>query len=340
MEANALGAPVVINIPAGTYQLTRTSPVDEQGGDLDLTSNVTLRGAGADQTILDGNGADRVLQVYWDRTVTVEGVTVRNGRTTEWGGGIYNVGTLSLTGSTVSGNTAERSGDGGGIYNLGTLSLTSSTASGNTARRGGGGIFNYGTLTLTNSTVTGNIASDAFGDGGGILNTGTLTLTNSTVSGNTARRGGGGIYNADVASLSFSTITRNTSHASAGGGILVEQGNLTLKGVILAGNTSESGIGPECSGSLISQGYNLIKSNADCQVIPQSTDILNQDPRLGLLADNGGPTQTHLPQAGSPVLDKVPASACTDLDGAPLSTDQRGTTRPQGRACDIGSVER
>jgi len=435
MEANALKTPAVIIIPAGTYKLTRTSTADEQGGDLDIKSNVTLRGAGAGQTILDGNGADRVLQIYKGATVRVEGVTIQNGEAGE-GGGIYNEGSLTLTNTTVSGNTAAPTGpllggSGGGIYNAGTLTLTNSTVSENTATDlfggRGGGIYNEGSLTLTNSTVSGNKA----GSGGGILNGGTLTLTNSTVSGNTGcgidnggsltltnstvsgntgggisnsggtltltnstvsgntgggifnsnrgtltltnstvsgnkagrgggiynigsgtltlinstvsgntatgEYGGGGIANAGSANLSFSTITNNQA-TSGGGGIRIYSGAVKLKGVILANNTS--GTGPECSGSLISHGYNLIKNIADCGFTVHPTDILNKDPLLGPLADNGGPTKTHLPAANSPVLDRVPSQECTALDGKVLSTDQRGVSRPQGTACDIGAVER
>ncbi len=47
-----------------------------------------------------------------------------------------------------------------------------------------------------------------------------------------------------------------------------------------------------------------------------------------------------MPNPGSPVLDKVPPSACTDLDGNRIGTDARGVKRPQGKACDIGAVER
>ena len=427
MEANALNlnTPVVINIPADTYQLTLTNGAEEERGDLDIRRDVTLRGAGAGQTILDGNAADRVLEIYEGATVSVEGVTIQNGKAVNdngggilnsgtltlkdstvsentaigntnnngHGGGIYNdsTGTLTLTNSTVSGNTAS---DGGGIYNYrGTLTLTDSTVSGNRAtgsNSGGGGIFNYeGTLTLTNSTVSGNAASDGAGGGilnyegtlnltdstvsentanyggggiaslgtltltnstvsgnaasggGGIASLGTLTLTNSTVSGNAVSGGGGGVYvYSGTANLSFSTLTGNQA-TSAGGGIYIDSGTGTvqLKGVILAGNTS-GGSGPECSGSLTSQGYNLIKDDAGCTVEqPQSTDITGQDPLLGPLADNGGPTKTHLPAEGSPVLDRVPTEHCT------LTTDQRGVSRPQPQdqqdaKCDIGAVER
>ncbi|MEB3336634.1 MAG: CHAT domain-containing protein, partial [Leptolyngbyaceae bacterium] len=131
------------------------------------------------------------------------------------GGGIYNRGTLTLTSSIVSGNTA--SDRGGGIANRysGTITLTDSTVIGNSASRNGGGISNYGTLTLSNSTVSGN---STFQHGGGISNYGSVTLSNSTVSGNSASDHGGGISNYDSVTLSNSTVSGNFA-ATHGGGI-------------------------------------------------------------------------------------------------------------------------
>ena len=60
---------------------------------------------------------------------------------------------------------------------------------------------------------------------------------------------------------------------------------------------------------------------------------------LGPLQDNGGPTMTHALGPGSVAIDHIPAVDCVDADGAPLTTDQRGVTRPQGDACDVGAVE-
>ena len=63
------------------------------------------------------------------------------------------------------------------------------------------------------------------------------------------------------------------------------------------------------------------------------------NPDLAPLAGNGGPTQTRLPQTGSPLIDGVPVASC-QADGATgVTTDQRGVTRPQGTGCDIGAVE-
>jgi hypothetical protein len=65
----------------------------------------------------------------------------------------------------------------------------------------------------------------------------------------------------------------------------------------------------------------------------------NTNPLLGPTANNGGPTPTDLPLLGSPAIDAVPLAYCSDAFGASVTTDQRGISRPQGPACDIGSAE-
>jgi hypothetical protein len=152
-------------------------------------------------------------------------------------GGIVNSGTLTLTNSTVSGNTADSTG--GGIYNTGTLTLTNSTVSQNEGHAGGG-IYNYGgTLTLTNSTVSGNSAGLKRTQyyGGGIYNDGVLTLTNTTVSENTAG-GGGGIDNRGSGTLTNSTVSGNTADSTGGG--IGNSDTLTLTNSTVSGNTADS----------------------------------------------------------------------------------------------------
>ncbi|MGB5413308.1 MAG: choice-of-anchor Q domain-containing protein, partial [Polyangiales bacterium] len=63
------------------------------------------------------------------------------------------------------------------------------------------------------------------------------------------------------------------------------------------------------------------------------------DPMLGPLADNGGPTETHALEEGSPAINQIPAADCVDEEGEPLTTDQRGLARPQGDSCDVGAFE-
>ncbi len=223
------------NCPAGSGADTITLQVDVTlSADLpQIASAITLEGGGH---FISGNNARRVLYIVNTGNLTLNATTVKDGKATSdpaYGGGIYNDGgTLTLTNSTVSGNTA--SYGGGGICNYGTATLTNSTVSGNTASSDGGGIYNYvGTLTLNNSTVSGNTASS---EGGGIYNYGTATLTNSTVSGNTASYGGG-IYNVGTLTLNNSTVSGNT--ASYGGGIS-NLGTLTLNNSTVSGNTASS----------------------------------------------------------------------------------------------------
>ena len=137
-------------------------------GNFTVGENLTLQGSGT----LSGTGFYGPVLTINSGTVSVNNLTIKNGDNTSGygGGGIFNgYGTLSLTNSTVSGNTATY--DGGGIFNYGTLTLTNSTVSGNSAAFYGGGIFNEYGLTLTNSTVSGNTAT--YYGGGGIFNYGT-----------------------------------------------------------------------------------------------------------------------------------------------------------------------
>ena len=213
-------------------------------GDLNIARNLTIRGPGASILSISGGKSGHVVFVVQGATVIISGLTFKNSKTSE--GFIENDGTLTLSNSTVSGNTATGNG-GGGIYNDGgMLTLSNSTVSGNTATGGGGGgIYNYGTLTLSNSTVSGNTVIGGI-SGGGIENGGTLMLSNSTVSGNTARDGGGGgIYNdlGGTLTLSNSTVSGNTATGGDGGGILNFDGVLTLTNSTISDNEASSGGG-------------------------------------------------------------------------------------------------
>src|SRR5262245_13428419 len=200
-EANALAGADIINVPAGMFTLTLAG-VDEDAattGDLDITEDLTLTGAGAAQTIIDGGGIDRILDIFGASAnsphVDIAKVTIENGTvqgTVLDGGGIWNNGTLTLTDSTLRDNTA---GDKGPGSNGG----PSSTGGIGQAGGSGGGIYNSGTLTLTNSVLSQNTGGaggtggdggpggtgGTGGSGGGIYNSGTLTVTASTFSLNT-----------------------------------------------------------------------------------------------------------------------------------------------------------
>jgi hypothetical protein len=252
------------------------------------------------------------------------------------------------------------------------LTLNNSTVAQNIAqsasvcRAFGGGIFNHlqGSMTIANSTIAENTVrattpcQPSFAgaaDGAGIANEGSLTVEQSTISRNSGeythptenecRSAGAGIFNkTDSASLivSNSTITSNRSTAgpncltgSYGAGVAREQSEsfMSIAGSIIAGNAAASK--PDISGFFTSGGYNLIGDSTGGSGYAQ-TDILNVDPLIGDLQDNGGPTLTHALLPGSPAID---AGDPNPVD--PPEWDQRGPGFPRivnGRI-DIGAFE-
>jgi hypothetical protein len=88
-------------------------------------------------------------------------------------------------------------------------------------------------------------------------------------------------------------------------------------------------------------GYNAvgIVSGAACAFSAANNDLVGVDPMIGTLADNGGPTLTMVPFAGSPLIDAGDPAGCRDSLGALLPKDQRGFARTAGLRCDIGAVE-
>jgi hypothetical protein len=272
------------------------------------------------------------------------------------GGGILlNTGSLVLNGSTVNGNFADEGGgiSNGGCLGLGSpcgaggqLTITNSTISGNSSYVTGSGIFNTNTATITGSTISNNGSSvnpydqPASVEGGGIESGGNLTITNSTIWGNSGTSGAGGIDAIGQINLAFVTIADNS-----GGGIRVPggDGQLTVKASLIAGNdighAVDCTIGDGATGT--SAGFNL-SDDASCASFFVGTGDLNST-AAGLdpsgLKNNGGPTQTVAVLPPSQAINAIPVVDCTDLSGNTVTTDQRGVRRPQGGACDIGAYE-
>ena len=246
-EANALAGDDVIILPSGTYTLTRTGLSEDASftGDLDVTSNLVIQGAGAGRTFIDANDIDRVLDVRPGAKLLLSGVTIRNGAEIN-AAGIRNAGTLELKDSIVTGNDASGASNslGGGIGNTsGTLTLSGVTVSQNTATVHGGGLYSSGgTVTITESTFSTN---SAISDGGGIsIVTGSLQITGSAVTGNTAGTDGGGLSaDAAVVTVTETTVIGNTATDDAGGLNVINSGQLRIFDSTITNNIASGGFG-------------------------------------------------------------------------------------------------
>jgi hypothetical protein len=319
----------------------------------------TIQGPGAGQIAISGDDADRILHMRslsGPFPVTISGLTLTHGNVSgQSGGAIYSYNAqLTISDAILSGNASEYGGGAVWAYSgLGTLTIENSTLTGNSAS-GGGAIYDVGTpLTIQNSTLSGNQAVSRGGAIGIDIPSAPSTIVDSTLTGNmstgnyTASRGGGiYIYGAYYGlTVSGSTVAGNS--AREGGGIFNHSAfaspSPVLNDVLVANNSVSVGA-PDLGGPFDS-AFSLIESTAGATVSDTvaGSDIIGQDPRLGPLSSNGGPTQTMTPLCGSPAIDKGSASSLTE--------DQRGLSRPVELAdypnstaagadgSDIGSVE-
>ena len=311
-------------------------------------------------------------------TIETSTIRRNTGSNEAFGGGVSNAGGVAIFDSTIRDNHVSGSGfetnGGGGIKSTDVLVLSNSTVRDNSSTIRGGGLWLTGVSSLSTSTVTGN-TSTAFDDPfatGGIHNQGLLeiarstisnnrggtagsisyerqgevsglTMTNTTVSQNQARgltdfvvTGGVALSvpkDAGPVSIVNSTISHNAipSNAffsfSAGGLQHLSSGPVELRNTIVANNAVQD---CDSSAHTMSLGHNLA-SDLSCN-FTAAGDMVDTDPQLGPLADNGGPTQTRRLNVGSPAIDAGDDVGCPAID-------QRGVTRPQGAACDIGAYE-
>ena len=236
-----------------------------------------------------------------------------------WGGGaIRNWGELSISESSFSDNSAER---GGVIYNWedGVLSISESSFSGNSAERGGV-IYNWedGVLSISESSFSGNSAEG----GGAIFNWGELSISDSTFSGNSADWGGA-INNGEDGELSISNSTFNGNSAFAVAGAIYNWGELSIINSIIAG-----GSGDACySEGRLKRNINNFIEDGSCSPAFQG------DPGLGELVVPADGSPAYYPLlVWSRAIDTGNNAYCSE-------TDQIGTARPQGIACDIGAYE-
>jgi parallel beta-helix repeat protein len=223
--------------------------LSDQGG----TQSITGPAAGV---TIDAGGKSRVFAIDRGVTASLSGLTITGGSDQRGGGGVYSDGALTLTGCTISGNSA---GFGGGLENDATATLQDCTISGNSATFSGGGLENDATATLQDCTISGNSAGNA----GGVYATGSLTLTDCTVSGNDADDGAGGLSadRSGSVTLTGCTISGNSAGVGDGGGILSSV-PVTLTGCTISGNSASRGGGLEIEATVTLQDCTISGNSA------------------------------------------------------------------------------
>jgi hypothetical protein len=328
------------------------------------TGNITLRGvtiAGGSGTG-DGAGLDETsnnaVTVTIDHSTFVNNVIGNTGGNRD--GGAVNMNsansTLIVNASSFLNNHADD--DGGAIdcnNSSQTITVTGSTFAGNSTSNisgSSGAAIDLESdnclLTMTNSTVTTNTSGDEAVINGENGND-TIKLIYSDIVNNTV---------SPVAPFTAHAIpvapasddpgpvhpekVRAQSDVQTANVEIATPANLTVFGSVIAAPHG----GPNCSDTsgapltgVTSAGYNFADDTSCGLTAATDKQAAGLDPLLGPLANNGGPTQTLLPAAGSPLIDAIAAAACQAGPAAGVTTDQRGITRPQGPGCEIGSVE-
>ena len=356
MQTNARVAAGQIDIllPPGVYLLTRpiSGANGADSGGLNLTAAlgvnqiVFLTGAGAANTIIDGNQLDGVLQIDAGRTALVQRLTIRNGnrRSPNSGGGIRSrADFLSVSDSVIELN---RAANGGGIAQEGgQLGIERSSIRSNNALNGGG--F-YSTSAATDTEIRNSVLHhNQSTNGGGLFVDGSRTaMVTSTVSNNVANTDGGGIFsNGNAGSTMFiesaSVIDNDADHdrdqlGGTGGGIydVLFGIRVDVRNSLIARNTYLGFFDDDCVGSLNAFGRNLFGTLEGCSIAQTAARGLVAPESIGPLLNNGGPTLTHALLLGSAAI-----NGTLDNGLCFVSTDQRGAPRVAGLRCDVGAYE-
>jgi CSLREA domain-containing protein len=296
METNALPGKNTIRVPEGTYRLRIADPANpaeidappftSAAGDLSITNDLDLLGAGAEETIVDGNQIDRVFDIPpsgKNPTIKISGLTIRNGNPgvpasptaffQGGGGGVRNFGgTLTLQDDIIRDNHVVMPGAAaGGVLNAVTTHLVNVQLIGNTVLPGatgpsgqngsGGAAFNFnGLLTLDHVIIRDNTAET----GGGLNSFAVTRLTDVTLSGNSSTvAGAGGIINARAGVMTLDKVTLNDNHSAQDGGAIANAGaSLTLNNVTISGNTATNGGGIANRGTMTMDFVTIANNSA------------------------------------------------------------------------------
>ena len=354
-----------ITLTTGAIEISATVTIDASA----LAGGIQINGGGASSIFLVDNGA----------TVLLNALVITNGYDNDdpnyGGGGILNLGTLTLTNCTISGNTCLDSYDGGGgIDSYGTLTLNQCTLTGNSQNNWVGGALDVeaGTATVNQCTISGNVALEtAAGGAMGIDSTGTLIVNQSAIMANTAigtgntNGGGAAVWNSGgQLVLNECTVQGNDADGSqGGGGLVINGGTLTINQTTLCGNSANNsqygGGGILSSGTVMATNSIIAGNSADNS---QGVDIANLVATLTFGGSNllqsapynyagtvNGAYILAAPNLAAPgyyggptqTMPPLPSSPAIDAcsSGTSFTTDQRGFPRVVGPYADIGAVE-
>ena len=266
-------------LPA-TFSLTLTGGDEDDAltGDLDLYGNLTISGLGMSNIILDGNAADRVLDIHSGAHINLSGLTIQNGSPPGAGdgGGIRNAGLLIISNSHVKNNHAGGIFNDGGLVQLNSVDITGTTAGygmeninhgdlsydgGQISGNQGGGLYNDNSnATLSNLSILNNTS------GGGVRSSGfsltKLNIDHTLISGNTSSANGGGVFNEGigaVADISDTRITANIAIATGGG--VSNNGLMTITSSTLDQNRARAGGGIDHGGGQLKLINDTISNN-------------------------------------------------------------------------------
>lgn len=352
MEANAMSGAVNIVVPAGMYTLTQESSQGTAYGDeyddLDIVGDIRIIGAGAGETIIDGNELDRVMQVHPDANLLLQGATIQNGFYDSSGGGMrIDEGSLTILHCEFTQNR------GAGVVIL----ESQADIFDSHFHRNAAGIANGGGIATNRSDVVVercSIVQNSGGNGGGIASRyDNLDLVNCTISSNDALRRGGGLHleldQFTQTRIRNCTIVYNQADTGGenylGGGInspiVTEGSNIPIViDSVIAWNEADSVGVDDINGSTEFAGANYVYNDdnliASGDLGGLVTDV---DPWIRSARTKIGNTEVNLPRNNSPIID---AGTVTGM----LLSDQVGNTRPydaygNGVAIpDLGAVER
>jgi hypothetical protein len=350
-------AGTLANVTISGLTLANADPVvidENDGGSAILNrENLTLNAC-----VLSGNYSPNGGSIYSSAgTLTVNDSTITSNSAADGGAVLIQSGSLAINRSKILNNLATNSG--GGVVARGVpVTVVDSTFSGNLSDEYGGAIYLYqGSLSLSGTTISANAADnnhDGLGSGGGIYNqSGTMSVVNSTISGNSAGEGGGGIFSntGQMVTIAHSTITGNVVPDVVGvyGGGIYSGAAANLNHTIVAGNLRGGSTRDDVKGSFNAM-YSLVGDRRDAAVNNLGGSLIGEtgspiDGKLAALADNGGPTLTHLLLSDSPALEAGEV-AVAGMNSVPLF-DQRGTPYSRvvdydnggGARIDMGAVE-